>query len=180
MKEQNNLPSNTDRYPIVLSRQISIVWTPSKAWSCHGSRHLLTSTTCDSARDLVALSTLTAVWTNYGPSQIANSVAADASALERTESGWRNDFPLHPRVRAEWRRVECRLIGRSMSSTMTPPCADRLSGCWTQPASASCHTIRHRHFSKRLVAYRPAAWCWTFKCRAWTDSQSRRVSTGWG
>ena len=27
-------------------------------------------------RDLVALSTLPAVWTNYGPSQIANSVAA--------------------------------------------------------------------------------------------------------
>ena len=36
-----------------------------------------------------------------------------------------------------------------MSSTTTPPSADRSSGCWTQPASASSHTIRHRRFSKR-------------------------------
>ena len=39
--------------------------------------------------------------------------------LWRAETGWRNDFLLHHRVRPDRGRVEWRLIARSMSSTMT-------------------------------------------------------------
>ena len=74
---------------------------------------------------------------------------------------------------------ECRLIGRSMSSMTTPPCADRSSGCWTQPAFALSHTSSSSAFLEAARAYRPAACCWTFTCRAWTDSKSRRGSIVW-
>ena len=33
--------------------------------------------------------------------------------------------------------------------------------------------IRRRRFSSGFRAYRPAACCWTFECRAWTDSKSQ-------
>ena len=67
-KSRTILPPGTDRYPIDLRRQTSAVWTPSKAWSCHGSRRLLTVNELRRCiRDLVALSTLPAVWTNYNP-----------------------------------------------------------------------------------------------------------------
>ena len=60
-------------------------------------------------RDLVALSTLPAIWTSYGPQQIADSVATALVSMlsadfvyvvlpeERGQSliDWRNDFLLH-------------------------------------------------------------------------------------
>jgi hypothetical protein len=68
-------------------------------------------------RDLVALSTLHAVWTSYGPQQIADSVATALVSMlsadfvyvvlpeERGQSliDWRNDFSLHAPGRADER-----------------------------------------------------------------------------